>query len=257
VVHFAQSDWEVVLEQTMIVLIVIGRWLLPRGEISRDKLSQLLLVYLALSSDIIDFSTIFSEPSVTQDKLFVYVLLTFWTWSLLQFSLVLTATRSKRERGRVDPTLEDRPAAEKFICWEAEVFAMLITFFMQDGPFLVLRLVAIIVFRVHNYTILFFICKNSLILILNIYRLAAICCKRQSDDDDDGRDMLSSRGSTCTLDRHMYPSSVNRARVDPGYGGHQGAWNLSHKSTTTDITTWSEFDMDTVASESGGIQSQW
>lgn len=36
----------------LILVIIIGRWLLPRGELTRDQLSALLLVYVANAADI-------------------------------------------------------------------------------------------------------------------------------------------------------------------------------------------------------------
>ena len=36
----------------LILLIIVGRWLLPRGELTRDQLSSLLLVYVANAADI-------------------------------------------------------------------------------------------------------------------------------------------------------------------------------------------------------------
>ncbi len=38
-----------VLEQLLLVVLIIGRWLLPKGDISREQLSQILLAYLVRS----------------------------------------------------------------------------------------------------------------------------------------------------------------------------------------------------------------
>lgn len=34
------------LEQLLLVNLIIGRWILPKGDISREQLSQILLAYL-------------------------------------------------------------------------------------------------------------------------------------------------------------------------------------------------------------------
>lgn len=34
------------LEQLLLVVLIVGRWLLPKGDISREQLSQILLAYL-------------------------------------------------------------------------------------------------------------------------------------------------------------------------------------------------------------------
>ena len=37
------------------LILIIGRWLLPKGDLTRDQLSQLLLVYIGTAADIIEF----------------------------------------------------------------------------------------------------------------------------------------------------------------------------------------------------------
>lgn len=41
------------VEIGMLGALVIGRWLLPRGEITRDQLSALLLAYISNGADVI------------------------------------------------------------------------------------------------------------------------------------------------------------------------------------------------------------
>ncbi len=39
--------WTQIVEQTLLLVLIIGRWLLPVGKtMTRDQLSQLLLVYI-------------------------------------------------------------------------------------------------------------------------------------------------------------------------------------------------------------------
>src|SRR5438067_2066897 len=107
------------------MIIIIGRWLLPKGKISRSALSQLLLVYLSLASDMFDLLSIF------------------------------------------------------------------ITILMQDLPFFILRLIAVIHFEVQSYTTIFFTCKNLVILSLLVYRLLSICTEHMDPDDSNDLDDLS------------------------------------------------------------------
>jgi hypothetical protein len=37
------------------LILIIGRWMLPKGGLTRDQLSQLLLVYIGTAADIIEF----------------------------------------------------------------------------------------------------------------------------------------------------------------------------------------------------------
>lgn len=38
--------WITLIEQFLMLILIIGRWLLPKGDLTRDQLSQLLLVYI-------------------------------------------------------------------------------------------------------------------------------------------------------------------------------------------------------------------
>ena len=48
----------VMIEQLLLFVLILGRWMLPKGDISRDELSQLLLVYIGMAADIIEFKYI-------------------------------------------------------------------------------------------------------------------------------------------------------------------------------------------------------
>lgn len=62
---FSKQLWIKLVEQSLLVVLLVGRWLLPKGSITRDQLSQLLLAYLAISSDIAELFNLFNEPEVT------------------------------------------------------------------------------------------------------------------------------------------------------------------------------------------------
>ena len=49
------DDWEMIIEQVLMLILIIGRWMLPKGGLTRDQLSQLLLVYIGTAADIIEF----------------------------------------------------------------------------------------------------------------------------------------------------------------------------------------------------------
>lgn len=48
------AQWVVMVEQLVLFVLILGRWMLPKGDISRDELSQLLLVYIGMAADIIE-----------------------------------------------------------------------------------------------------------------------------------------------------------------------------------------------------------
>uniref|UniRef100_A0AAZ3Q744 Uncharacterized protein n=1 Tax=Oncorhynchus tshawytscha TaxID=74940 RepID=A0AAZ3Q744_ONCTS len=48
------NDWILALHQTLLILLVIGKWLLPvAGGVTRDELSQLLLLFVGTAADIL------------------------------------------------------------------------------------------------------------------------------------------------------------------------------------------------------------
>lgn len=81
------------LEQFLLLLLIIGRWILPKGKLTRDQLSQLLLVYIGTAADIVEFFEAFKEETVRYNRILCCSILGIWSWSLLQFAIVLTATK--------------------------------------------------------------------------------------------------------------------------------------------------------------------
>ncbi|XP_066301216.1 transmembrane protein 26-like [Branchiostoma lanceolatum] len=92
------ENWVGALEQMLVIPLVIGRWVLPRGDLTRDELSQLLLVYVAMAADIVELFQVFEEERVGNKSEVVYGALFLFTWSLLQFTIVLTAVRARKSR---------------------------------------------------------------------------------------------------------------------------------------------------------------
>lgn len=91
--------WVTLIEQFLMLILIVGRWLLPKGDLTRDQLSQLLLVYIGTAADIIEFFDSFKDPKIAGDPLLMYLTLGIWSWSLVQFTIVLSATRSRKPRG--------------------------------------------------------------------------------------------------------------------------------------------------------------
>jgi hypothetical protein len=83
------------VELSFMFIIILGRWILPKGNISHNALSQLLLVYLSLASDILDLLTLFNEKEIYLSSIMVHIVLTVFSVCMLQFALNLTATRGR------------------------------------------------------------------------------------------------------------------------------------------------------------------
>jgi hypothetical protein len=59
--------WATVIQQLLMLILIIGRWLLPKGDLTRDQLSQLLLVYIGTAADIIEFFDSFKVSKLKKD----------------------------------------------------------------------------------------------------------------------------------------------------------------------------------------------
>lgn len=92
------------VEITFMFIIILGRWILPKGDVSHSALSQLLLVYLSLASDILDLLTLFNENEIQISRPMVRLVLFVFSFCMLQFALNLTATRGRAFRAEFDQT---------------------------------------------------------------------------------------------------------------------------------------------------------
>ena len=89
------------------------------------------------------------------------VILGIWSWSVLQFTMVFTATKAPR-REVVSSVSAPNTSADGTCC-TPDVVGIIMSIFMQDGPFLVLRMLLIFQYSVFSYTNMFFTCKNTLV----------------------------------------------------------------------------------------------
>lgn len=88
----------------------------------------------------------------------------------------------------------------------------------QDGPFLALRLTAVIKFDVRTFVTMFFTCKNAIILFLQFYRLSAICNEANNNQNDplvnNKADALASLNTAATfLDKFVCLSYAQNTMI--------------------------------------------
>jgi len=281
-----------IFELGLIIVIILGRWLMPRGKLTRDQLSALLIGYVGTAADIVELKV---ETEIREQGRvpMTMAVLGAYTWAILQFTLLTTATikdksteivderektkrkismnlghynkvfpdnqpisspdsqkqkrRSKtisftsvvnsnmksikemstkekyiesikRERSRTMDSLQHqrrftygrrssslekstKPAkhvphksTESFDAeadhkksqmrkFHGELFQILVTLLMQDGPFLVLRLVLSVEFGITTEMHMLFLIKNAMVCTLLIYRLCILTCK--ADDAEE------------------------------------------------------------------------
>lgn len=60
---------------------------------------EMLLSPTGTAADIIEFFDSFKDKKIADEPILVFLTLSIWSWSLMQFTVVLTATRSRKPRG--------------------------------------------------------------------------------------------------------------------------------------------------------------
>lgn len=170
------ENWVAGLEQTMLIVLVLGRWLMPKGDMTRDQLSQLLMVYVGLGADILDIFDTFKEPEVKTNHAVIIVGLSLFSWALMQFPLVLTQTNPPKSHTNINlkPNTPGLLPCPYISCCSTEIWSLLLTVGLQDGPFLVYRLYLMLREKVLNQLMIFFTCKNILIVMLELYRIGVV-----------------------------------------------------------------------------------
>ena len=178
--EFIQLDDEVfvyTVEQTFLLFMIIGRWTLPKGQMSRDKLSNLLLVLIGKACDMTDFFTLFSHRNVAKDRSFTIVVLMVWSLSVFQFPISFTESRDDDVVISIHRNRQYMQVAVRTlnVCLKTEIWSILASIFMQEFPFLVCRSYAVGALGIVDDTIIFFLFKNCLIIAMYLYRLVSLC----------------------------------------------------------------------------------
>ncbi|XP_019623340.1 PREDICTED: transmembrane protein 26-like isoform X2 [Branchiostoma belcheri] len=190
------EDWVRALEQVIFLTLILGRWVMPRSALSRDQLSELLLVYVTAGADILELFSLLDEDNIKYKEIYIYPILGLFTLGMVQFPIMFTSFHDKPlpkliKNNSVSPVEDPNAKSTNRLnnnccgCCTKEVIGIFMTLLMQDGPFLALRLYFMIQERIFHNLMVFFVGKNFVVIVLQIYRLVSIACY---DDDDDNED---------------------------------------------------------------------
>lgn len=75
-----------------------------------------------------------------------------------------------------------RKRSSKFL--RSEIWSILVTLSLQDGPFFAVRVLAMSVYHARSFLTYFFTFKNFLILVFQSYRIAAICFEKDDHEHE-------------------------------------------------------------------------
>ncbi|XP_033103836.1 transmembrane protein 26-like [Anneissia japonica] len=198
-VFLDDQEWSMALQQVFVFILIIGRWLLPKGHMTRDQLSELLFINIGMGADILEFIIEGMELKAVgcSDDLMVVILI-IWSWSLMQFTINLTVNLEQEDR---DPSTEDAETSSwlnqcsHHVCCKTGMWATIVTVILQDGPFFIIRVYLISEFNAVSLGMLFFTAKNALILVLQFYRLKLILSERANVANESRSDPESDIGN--------------------------------------------------------------
>ncbi|CAH1773664.1 unnamed protein product [Owenia fusiformis] len=192
----SDETFEIAIVQSMLLLILLGKWLLPHHEaMTRQQLSEQLIGYVGVAADIIDLLDIFTSDWKQGQDGVVYAILAVYSVSLFQFTFALPSITSTQSQTTTHK------------CWNATVASILIATFMHDAPFLIVRLVTIIHYRIVTYTNIFFAAKNVLIISLQGYKLYGVCVPESEhlDEGDVPTEHMNEEAIQSTSGRQIIP----------------------------------------------------
>lgn len=135
-------------------------------------------------TDILEFLGLLNAPAICGEQSLKTAVLGAFTFSLFQFTLILTASRSRKMRIAVATKIllsTNRPdirQVKKFAFlliiskafFDLDIWAILISLACQDVPFLVVRLCVLGWFWNATFGTLAFIAKNALVILVQSYR---------------------------------------------------------------------------------------
>ncbi|CBY37527.1 unnamed protein product [Oikopleura dioica] len=178
-VSFEAPDMVLFLEQVLIFALVIGRWLAPKNdEQDGDYFSAILVGNLAVGADILELLESLGDESLGVNEVAVYSILALWSLSLIIFGFevpndVLMREDSSRKYVEIDALPRAR-VLNKFLTGEVmspEMLQITSGLFFLDVPYLILRIVLMVEHGFYTSSGLFFAMKNTLMLLLQSYRL--------------------------------------------------------------------------------------
>lgn len=184
------NTWIMLVEEMFPYLVLLSRWILPRGNVNRKELVELLFAFIGIGGDIMEYFSLLGEEAVRPNRRLCYVVLAIWSLSVLQFTVTVTVIHQPKRQRNINVVVDSTELVlhkkqQKF--WY-EVLAILLTLLMQDIPFLIVRVYIMINCSIVDYSLIFFTSKNAMIISLLIYKLLILCGSYYLSDEEDEYD---------------------------------------------------------------------
>lgn len=128
-----------------------------------------MLQYLAIASDTMELYALFDEDAILVNFEITIAILAVWSVSFIQFIVVPEELREDAQEGNKKETRLGK------------LRVPLMAFFLQDCPFLCLRLYIMVRLKLVTYSLVFFVIKNVLAVIIEVYQIfTSLCCSEEN-----------------------------------------------------------------------------
>lgn len=206
---FSKKSVQNAIIEAFFVIVIIIRWLIPKGKISLEELSRLLLIYVSSIADILDMMKMIKSLNYSdcnkelKFRIFTMSLVCLW-FSIVQLSLGLTAKRNSNiineklvDDSKKSEILDDKNELRIGFCsklnfffmkirnfysfimhkirqiFEKEVWGIVVMLMLKDIPISILRTYAFVVYprkcSLWSHSV-FFTIKTYLFIIIHLNR---------------------------------------------------------------------------------------
>lgn len=157
----------------VLAVLVSARWLMPPSvRMNREAIYFQIASFTSLSADVLEIAQYLQNEQVAKSAVLFRACEVVFGVSLLQFAFSLAAVKVRNMKLTGWRRLLD-------IIFSTEAWSQLLALCSQEIPCLVLRL--ILIFHVElsrDYSLIFFVLKNGLMVMLMTYRIIELCIRK-------------------------------------------------------------------------------
>jgi hypothetical protein len=168
IINFNNRDDEIFRynETIFLALIVLSRWFLPKDDLNREDSYVLIISNLSMAADCHDIFFIADDlKALKRREYFQSFLLFCWTFSLPLFAVNTSTESYSGKKFRQN----SKRHVEKFFgnfYWK-----YITSMVLMDGPYFLVRIIGVIDFEIIDYQNIYFIFKNGIQMIIQIYSI--------------------------------------------------------------------------------------
>ena len=179
-----KSDvWTIIASDAIVYLTIFARWMLQGGTVTIMTLATVLLEFLANASDIMDLLSLTDQPEVRSNTNLMYWVLAAWSAAFLKFIPLIDDDAQGNAKPKTLPVCIQKSCGPDF----TKLLEMLFSLVLLNGSFLAVRLYLLAVENVVTFSLVFFLVKNVLAFLVDIYKIVTLCrglpCRKKKESE--------------------------------------------------------------------------